>query len=59
MRTLLTSQENFTIEHILDDAENSGTIDRHDIVKLASEIYEESDVPLVDAYQIALNKKLG
>jgi hypothetical protein len=59
MRTLLTARENFTIEHILYDAENSGTINRLDIVKLASEIYEESDVPLVDAYQIALNKKLG
>ncbi len=59
MRTLLTARENFTIEHILDDAENSGTIDRHDIVKLASEIHKKSDVPLVDAYQIVLNKKLG
>lgn len=58
MRTLLTVRENFTIESILDDAENSGTIDRHEIVKLADKIYQETDVPLVDAYQIALNKKL-
>ena len=58
MRTLLTIQENITIDDILNDADNRDLNLRYEVVKLAEKIHEESDVPLVDAYQIALNKKL-
>jgi len=58
MRTLLTIQENITIDDILNDADNRDLNLRYEVVKLAEKIHKESDVPLVDAYQIALNKKL-
>ena len=59
MRTLLTIQENITIDDILSDADNRDLNLRYEVVKLAEKIHKESDVSLVDAYQIALNKKLN
>jgi hypothetical protein len=58
MRTQLTIQDNIIIDDILSEADMSDTNLRYEIVKLADKIHEESDVPLVDAYQIALNRKL-
>ena len=56
MRTLLSIQENITIDDILSEADEMDSNLRYEVLELAEKIYEESDISLVDAYQTAFNR---